>query len=209
MEIQDINAVVNSFKKAAERALEAGYKFLEIHGAHGYLISEFLSPLTNKRSDDYGGSSRNRAKFLRLVIKAVRSVWTEEKPLMLRVSAIDWAEDGNTAEDIAAAINLVKDDGLDMINVSTGWVVPNVKIPAAPGFQIPAAKTIRNLTGLPVIGGGLITSAEQAEEIISNKDTDLVFMGRELLRNPYFPLLSSRGTGEALSYWPKQYQRAR
>jgi len=205
----DIETVIESFKRAAERAAEAGYRILELHGAHGYLISEFLSPLTNHRSDAFGGSAKKRAEFLRLIIKAVRSVWSEENALMLRVSAMDWDEGGNQAEDLAEAVKLVKDQGLDIIHVSTGGLVPHVKIPAAPGFQIPAAKIIKDLTGLPVVGGGLITTAPQAEEIIRNGDSDLVFLGRELLRNPNFPLLNSRDTEEDLAYWPKQYERAK
>ncbi|MBI9108170.1 MAG: NADH:flavin oxidoreductase/NADH oxidase [Spirochaetales bacterium] len=205
----DIEIVIESFKRGAERAAEAGYKILEIHGAHGYLLSSFLSPLTNTRSDEFGGSPRKRAEFLRLLIKAIRTVWKEENPLMLRVSAADWAEGGNKPEDLAEIIKLVKNEGLDIINVSSGGVVHKAKIPAAPGFQVPAAKIIKNLTGLPVIGGGLITNAGQAEEFVRNGDTDLVFLGRELLRNPFFPLLSSKEAGEEIDYWPKQYARAR
>ena len=209
MDSNDIDIVINSFKTAAERAMDAGYKIIELHGAHGYLISEFLSPLTNTRSDEYGGSTKKRAEFLRLVIKAVRSVWKEENPLILRISAKDWAEGGNEPEDLAEIINNVKGEGLDLINVSSGGVVHDAKIKAAPGFQIFAAKIIKDLTGLPVIGGGLITNAGQAEDIITNNDADLVFMGRELLRNPYFPLLSARDSGEDVHYWPKQYERAK
>ena len=207
MNRNDIDEVVESFKKAAERAVIAGYQILEIHGAHGYLINEFLSPLTNHRKDEFGGSVSNRAEFLRLIIRAVRSVWKEENPLMLRISAIDYREGGNNPEDLAQLINLVKSEGIDIINVSTGGVVSNVHIPAAPSFQIPAAKIIKDLTGLPVIGGGLITEAEQAEDIIKNNNTDLVFLGRELLRNPYFALLNAREAGINLEYWPNQYKR--
>lgn len=208
MSLADIESVIESFKNAAVRVRDAGYKVLELHGAHGYLISEFLSPLTNQRTDAYGGSPEKRAEFLRQVIRAVRSVWKEDNPLILRVSAVDYMEGGNQPEDLARMINLVKSEGVDLIHVSSGGVVPNVKIPAAPGFQIPPAKIIKAQTGLPVVGGGLITEAEHAEKIITYGDSDLVFMGRELLRNPYFPLLSAKAAGVELSYWPRQYDRA-
>ncbi len=205
----DISTVVDSFRAAAARAAEAGYKVLEIHGAHGYLINEFLSPLTNKRGDEFGGSAENRGRLLKLVIQAVRSVWKEEYPLMLRVSAEDYMDNGNHPEDLAAMINLVKHEGLDIIHVSSGGVVADARVPAAPGYQIPAARLIRELTGIPVIGGGLITSLEHADGIVNNEDADLVFMGRELLRNPYFPLHAARDAGADAEYWPKQYLRAR
>jgi NADPH2 dehydrogenase len=209
MSRQDMDVVAESFKNAALRAAEAGYEILEIHGAHGYLISEFLSPLTNTRTDDFGGDIARRAEFLRMIVRAVRSVWKEENPLILRISALDYAEGGNKSEDLAQIINLVKDEGIDIVHVSTGGVVPNVKIPAGPAFQIPAARIIKNLTGLPVVGGGLITSSSQAEEVVSSGDADLVFLGRELLRNPYFPLLSAQEAGVDLSYWPAQYERSK
>jgi NADPH2 dehydrogenase len=209
MDLDDINRVIESFKKAAERAIEAGYQILEIHGAHGYLINEYLSPLTNTRTDDFGGSAGKRAEFLRLIIKAVRSVWKEDHPLMLRISANDYLEGGNFPEDLAEIINLVKDEGLDLIHVSTGGVVPNVKIPVAPAFQIPAAKIVRDLTGLPVIGGGMITESDQIENILRNNDSDLVFLGRELLRNPYFPIISAENARVPIDYWPTQYERAK
>jgi len=209
MNRNDIDLVIESFKKAAERADAAGYQILEIHGAHGYLINEFLSPLTNHRTDDFGGSARHRAEFLRLIVIAIRSVWKEENPLMLRISAIDYKAGGNNPEDLAELINLVKNEGIDMIHVSSGGVVPDVHIPAAPSFQIPAAKIIKKMTGLPVVGGGLVTELEQADNIIKNNDSDLVFLGRELLRNPYFALLSAREMGLNPEYWPKQYERSK
>jgi len=209
MTAADISNVAESFRLAAERALEAGYEILEIHGAHGYLISEFLSPLTNKRKDGFGGDMVHRAEFLKMIVKSVRSVWSEERPLILRVSAMDFADGGNTAEDLAQAVNAVKDEGIDMVHVSTGGVVPYAKIPVGPGYQIPSAKTIRELTGLPVVGGGLITKASHADEILTSGDTDFIFFGRELLRNPYFPLLSAQAAGVDPGYWPRQYVRAK
>lgn len=208
MSAGDINNVIDAFRAAAERTLEAGYEVIEIHGAHGYLISEFLSPLTNRRSDEFGGTIEKRAEFLRRIIRAVRSVWDNEKLLILRVSALDYADKGNKPEDIAQVINLVKEEGVDIIHVSSGGVIPHVKIPAAPGFQIPPAKIIKSLTDLPVIGGGLITDPHHAGRIIKDEDSDLVFFGRELLRNPYFPYLSAKRAGIKLPYWPEQYERS-
>ncbi|MBB6479393.1 NADH:flavin oxidoreductase/NADH oxidase [Spirochaeta isovalerica] len=208
MNRNDIDEVVDSFRDAARRAGDAGYQVLEIHGAHGYLISEFLSPLTNRRTDDFGGSPEKRAELLRRVIRAVRTVWNKEKLLMVRVSGEDWKEGGNKAADIAAILNLVKEEGVDIIHVSTGGVDPDAVIPVGPAFQIPAAGTIREQTGLPVIGGGLVTDYERGEKILTDGDADLVFFGRELLRNPYFPLLSAKAKGIKTAYTPVQYERA-
>jgi NADPH2 dehydrogenase len=209
MNREDIAQVVSAFKNAAERAQKAGYEVLEIHGAHGYLINEFLSPLTNTRSDEYGGSVQNRARFLKEVLSAVRSVWSDEKVIILRISAIDYGDGGNEPEDLAELINAVKDEGVDIVHVSTGGVISHAKIPLSPGYQIPAAKKVKELTGLPVVGGGLITDPQHVDDIISNEDAELVYLGRELLRNPYFPLLSAARGGIDLDYWPKQYARAK
>jgi NADPH2 dehydrogenase len=207
MSKEDINEVVNSFKEGARRAKEAGFDVIEIHGAHGYLINEFMSPLANKRTDEYGGSAENRGRILREVIKAVREVWTEELPLILRVSAEEYAEGGNKSEDTAEIINLVKDAGIDMINVSSGGIV-GVHINTYPGYQISFAETIKANTNLPVIGGGLVTSALMAEEILQNNRADLVFLGRELLRNPYWPLQAAKVLQDDIE-WPIQYFRSK
>ncbi|ADL07043.1 NADPH dehydrogenase NamA [Thermosediminibacter oceani] len=204
---EDIKEVVSAFKAAAYRAYRAGFDIIEIHGAHGYLISEFLSPLTNKRTDEYGGNLQNRARFLREVIRAVREVWPEEKPLMVRVSAEDYAEGGNHDIDLANIINLVKGEGVDIIDVSSGAVVP-ATIKAYPGYQVRFAETIRKMTGLPVIAGGLITVPEMAEEILQNERADMVYLGRELLRNPYWPLSAAKELGDDIK-WPEQYERSR
>ncbi|TYP52463.1 NADPH dehydrogenase NamA [Thermosediminibacter litoriperuensis] len=204
---EDIKEVVSAFKAAALRAYRAGFDLIEIHGAHGYLISEYLSPLTNRRTDEYGGSIENRARFLKEVIKAVREVWPEEKPLMVRVSAEDYAEGGNHDIDLADIINLVKGEGVDIIDVSSGAVVP-AKINAYPGYQVRFAETIRKVTGLPVIAGGLITVAEMAEEILQNERADMVYLGRELLRNPYWPLNAAKQLGDDIE-WPEQYERSK
>jgi len=203
----DIKNTVNLFRNAALRAYKAGFDMIEIHGAHGYLINQFLSPLSNKRTDEYGGSLKNRARFLKEVIHAVREVWPAEKPLGVRVSAEDYAEGGNHDTDLAEIINMVKSEGVDMVNVSSGAVVP-VKMKVYPGYQIKFAETVKKITGLPVIAGGLITEAVMAEEILQNERADMVYMGRELLRNPYFPLNAAKEVRDEI-IWPKQYERAK
>ncbi|HHY78667.1 MAG TPA: NADPH dehydrogenase NamA [Clostridiales bacterium] len=203
----DIKNTVNLFRNAALRAYKAGFDMIEIHGAHGYLINQFLSPLTNRRTDEYGGSIENRARFLKEVIHAVREVWPAEKPLGVRVSAEDYVEEGNHDTDLAEIINMVKSEGIDLVNVSSGAVVP-VNMKVYPGYQIKFAETIKKMTGLPVIAGGLITEAVMAEEILQNERADMVYMGRELLRNPYFPLHAAKEVRDDVA-WPKQYERAK
>jgi NADPH2 dehydrogenase len=204
---QEIQDVIQSFKNAAKRCIEIGYDIVEVHGAHGYLINEFMSPLTNKRTDEYGGSKENRARFLKEVVHAVREVWPNDKPLLLRVSAEDYHEEGNHPEDVADIINLAKDEGIDMVDVSSGGVI-NVAPSAFQGYQIKFAEIIKEKTGLPVIAGGLIIEPHMAEEILQNKRADLVFLGRELLRNPYWPLHADYELSN-VAVWPKQYERAR
>lgn len=208
MDHKDMDIIVEAFRKGAERAAEAGYEVLEIHGAHGYLLSEFLSPLTNRREDDFGGSPEKQAELLKKVVKAVRAVWSKDKVLMIRLSGEDWADGGNHAENLAYIINYLKSEGVDIIHVSTGGVVPHARIPVAPLFQIPAAAAIRKLTGLPVIAGGLVTTGDMAEEILEKDEADLIFLGRELLRNPYFPLLYAKNKKINLNYVPESYKRA-
>lgn len=203
----DIEQTVQEFKAAAARAEEAGFDLIEIHGAHGYLLSEFLSPLTNKRTDHYGGSCENRVRMLGEVIDAVKEVWTKEKPLAVRVSAEDYQENGNKAQDLADMLKIVKEKGIDLINVSTGGVV-SVAPKAFPGYQVPHARLIKEETGLPVIAGGLITKPQEAEEILERGDADFIYLGRELLRNPYWPLHASEEL-HAQMPWPKQYERAK
>jgi len=207
MTISDIDVVIEAFAKAAERAEKAGFDVVEIHAAHGYLINEFLSPLTNKRTDEYGGSKENRARFLKEIITAVRKVWPAEKPLIVRVSAEEYSENGNHDIDIADIIDIVKDEGVDVVNVSSGGVIP-AKINVYEGYQIKLAETIRSKTGLSVIAGGLITSPAMAEEIIRNNRADMVYLGRELLRNPYWAL-SAASTLRDDFKWPEQYERSK
>ncbi|SCZ02129.1 NADPH dehydrogenase NamA [Alkaliphilus peptidifermentans] len=207
MNVNDIESVKNAFKSGAIRAREVGYDIIEIHAAHGYLINEFLSPLTNKRSDKYGGSLVNRTRFLKEIVHEVRSVWPIEKPLIIRVSAEDYHPEGNHPKDIAKILNMVKDLGVDLINVSSGAVVP-AKIKVYPGYQIKHAEIIKTETSLPVIGGGLITSSEMAEELVQNKRVDLLYLGRELLRNPYWPLQAAGELKHEVE-WPVQYERSK
>ena len=198
---------IEEFRLAAARAEKAGFDMVEIHAAHGYLLSEFLSPLTNTRNDQYGGSAENRVKVLGKAIDAVKSVWPQEKPVCVRVSAEDYQEGGNKAEDLAEMLCMVKDKGIDIIDVSTGGVVPAVPN-AVKGYQIPHAEIIKKATGLPVIGGGLVTEAREADDIISAERSDMVYVGRELLRNPYWPLQASVEL-DAEVKWPPQYERAK
>ena len=204
---QEINNISNAFAVAAKRALVAGFDIIEIHGAHGYLINEFLSPLTNHRNDAYGGSKENRVRFLREIIQKVRKIWTMEKPLMLRVSAEDYDALGNHPEDIGDYINLIKEEGIDLVNVSSGAVIPN-RIHTYPGYQITFSEIIRKGTNLPTIAGGLITSPFMAEEILENQRADMVFLGRELLRNPYWSLEAAKALKHDYT-WPIQYERAK
>ncbi len=207
MEEKDIEAVIKAFAEGARRAHEAGFDVIELHGAHGYLLNEFLSPLTNKRADQYGGTLENRARFLKDVLGAVRREWPLEKPIILRVSAEDYVEEGNHPEDLAQIINMVKDLGIEAINVSSGAVVDAVPT-VYPGYQLAMATHIKEQTQLPVIGGGLITTPELGEEAIRNGKLDMIFLGRELLRNPYWPMEAAHKLKEE-HQWPVQYERGK
>lgn len=204
---EDIKTVVTAFREAARKADQAGFDTIEIHGAHGYLISEFLSPLTNTRTDEYGGSEENRCRFLKEILQEVTTVWPKEKPLIVRVSAEDYKEGGNHDTDLARMIQNLKNQGIDLVNVSSGGVV-DVPVKAYPGYQTPFAETIRREAKIPVITGGLITSPVMAEEILQNERADLVFVGRELLRNPYWPLQSAREVRDEVE-WPEAYERGK
>jgi len=205
---EEINAIVADFKAAAGRALKAGFKVLEIHGAHGYLINEFLSPLSNKRKDEYGGGLENRMKFLLDVTAAIRSVWLAKYPLFLRISASDWTPEGWTIEDSVRLAKIVKEKGIDLIDCSSGGVIPNVKIPAAPGYQVPFSEAVRKGAGIPTGAVGIIVNAQQAEAILTEGKADLIFMAREMLRDPYFPLRAARELDYDIK-WPVQYERAK
>jgi NADPH2 dehydrogenase len=207
MSADDIAETVEEFRNAAIRALKAGFDLIQIHAAHGYLLNEFLSPLTNHRTDGYGGSPENRVRIVGEVIDAVREVWPAEKPLEIRVTAEDYMEGGNHAEDLGNMINLIKNKGIDSVNVSTGDLVPVVP-QTYPGYQIPQAEIIRKMTGLPVTAGGLLTDAKEVDSILADNKADLVYLGRELLRNPYWVLQAAKKLDFDLE-WPKQYERAK
>lgn len=204
---EEIRKVELAFKESARRADQAGFDTIEIHAAHGYLINEFLSPLTNTRVDDYGGSVENRSRFLKEILQEVKTVWPKEKPIIVRVSAEEYVEEGNHDSVVASILNSLKQEGVDLVNVSSGGVV-SAALKAYPGYQVKFAETIRKETALPVIAGGFITSPSMAEEIVQNDRADLVFLGRELLKNPYWSLQAAKELREEIE-WPYQYERAR
>ncbi len=204
----EIAEIVLAFKGATKRALQAGFKIIEIHGAHGYLINEFTSPLSNKRTDKYGGTFDNRIRFLLEVIDAIRSEWPQEYPLFLRISSTDWVDDGWLIDDSVRLAEIVKEKGVDLIDCSSGGVMPHVKIPAKPNYQVPFAEAVRK-TGILTGAVGIIVTAEQAEAILTSGQADLIFMARELLRDPYFPLRAAKELGYDEMVWPVQYERAK
>lgn len=203
----EINNTVKAFGAGTKRALEAGFDIVEIHGAHGYLINQFISPLTNHRQDAYGGNLAARSRFLKEVVAAVRQEWPESKPLMLRVSGAEYDPAGNTTEEIAQIINHVKEAGVDIIHVSSGGIT-SLPVSAYPGYQLEIGRQIKDLCHLPAVVGGLVTETQLAEEILGNKRGDLVFLGRELLRNPYWVLQASKQLEEDIQ-WPKPYERSK
>ncbi len=203
----DLEKVANDFVASAKRALVAGFEVIEIHAAHGYLLQEFLSPLSNQRTDEYGGSLENRMRFPLEVAAAVRAEVPENLPVFVRISATDWTDGG---WDLAQSIEFcrqLKTLGIDLIDVSTGGNVPHAKIPVAPGFQVPFAKEIRAQVGLPTGAVGLITEPKQAEEILQQGEADAVLIAREFLRDPYFPFRAAHEL-DAKADIPKQYGRA-
>ncbi|OPF83106.1 oxidoreductase [Streptomyces antioxidans] len=203
-----IGEVTRQFVDAARRALAAGFEVAEIHGAHGYLIGEFLSPHSNHRTDGYGGSFENRVRFALEVVDAVRTVWPEELPLFFRISATDWLEEnGWTPDDTVRLAALLKDHGVDLLDVSSGGNAAGVSVPVGPGYQVPFAARVRREAGLPVVAVGLITEAEQAEKIVTNGEADAVLLGRELLRDPYFARRAAAELGGQV-HSPDQYHRA-
>lgn len=204
-----IDEVVDAFETAARRALTAGFRVIEIHAAHGYLLHQFLSPLSNHRDDRYGGSLENRMRLTLRVVERVRGAMPEELPLFVRISATDWAEEGGW--DVEQSVELAKrlrEAGVDLIDVSSGGTLPKVSIPAGPGYQVPFARRIRHEAGILTGAVGMITKPEQADEIISNGDADVVLLARELLRNPYWVFRAQRELGEPAAL-PVQYERAR
>ncbi|MEK7859093.1 MAG: NADH:flavin oxidoreductase/NADH oxidase [Elusimicrobiota bacterium] len=208
MTLEDINQAVAQFAGAASLAHQAGFEVIELHFAHGYLASSFLSPLTNQRGDAYGGSRENRMRFPLEAAAAARKAWPQELPLFVRISATDWAEGGWSLDDSIALCRRLKDLGVDLIDCSSGGVIHGVKVPAAPDFQVPFAAAIRKEAGLATGAVGLITQAEQAEKIVAEGRADAVFLARELLRDPYWPLHAAKKLGVDVP-WPKQYLRAK
>jgi 2,4-dienoyl-CoA reductase-like NADH-dependent reductase (Old Yellow Enzyme family) len=203
-----IARIVEAFGDAAKRAREAGAKIVEIHSAHGYLLHEFLSPLSNTRNDCYGGSFENRTRILREVVQAIRQTWPANLPLFLRISATDWVDGGWTIDDSVGLAKQLKPLGVDLIDCSSGGAVPNAPIPAGPGYQVPFAEKIRNDAGIATAAVGMITTPEQADRVVRSGQADMVFLARELLRDPYWPLRAAdelRQNGP----WPKQYLRAK
>ena len=204
---EGIQKVISGFASAAGRALAAGFRAIEIHSAHGYLLHEFLSPLSNNRTDDYGGSFENRIRLLTQVTGAVRKEWPAGNPLFVRISATDWTEGGWTLEESVKLARILKNMGVDLIDCSSGGNVHNAKIPVAPGYQVPFSEAIRK-TGILTGAVGFITTAAQAESILQEEKADLVLLAKELLRNPYFALNAARELGEDVA-WPVQYLRAK
>ncbi|KAJ2486488.1 hypothetical protein IWW37_005598 [Coemansia sp. RSA 2050] len=207
MTIADINAAQQAFADAAVRADQAGFDVIELHGAHGYLIFEFLSPLSNQRTDKYGGSFDNRVRFLVETIRKVRQVWPQEKPLFVRVSATDWVEGGWTEDDTVALAKVMSVEGVDLIDCSTAGNDPRQNIPVAPGFQVPFATVVKKQVPTILTGTvGIITKPGQVNEITEEGKADVVFLGREFLRNPSFVLSAAHELG-AYVKWANQYER--
>lgn len=204
-----LRKVVDDFKAAARRAMLAGFKVLEIHAAHGYLIHQFLSPLSNHRRDEYGGSLENRMRLLTEIVDAVRTAWPPVYPVFVRISATDWAGGGWDIDEAVQLASVLKERGVDLIDCSSGGLVPHQKIAVGPGYQVAFAERIRKATGILTGAVGLITDAIQAETIIKTGQADLVFLAREMLRNPYFALRAADELKFSEIYWPLQYQRAK
>jgi 2,4-dienoyl-CoA reductase-like NADH-dependent reductase (Old Yellow Enzyme family) len=203
-----IEEIVGRFASAARRALDAGFEIAEIHGAHGYLINEFLSPHSNHRTDAYGGSYENRTRFALEVVDAVRQVWPKDKPLFFRISATEWlTETGWTPEDTVRFAGELHAHGVDLLDVSTGGNASGVRIPTGPGYQVPFATRVKNETPMPVAAVGLITDPEQAAKIVANGEADAVLLGRELLRDPSWARRAARELGAAVRI-PEQYHRS-
>lgn len=209
---EEIQEIQKRFAEAARRALQAGFDVIEVHAAHGYLISEFLSPASNKRTDRYGGTTENRARFLKETLYSIRNVWPEGRPLFVRISASDYTLDCMTIEETVRLLGYLKGEAVDIWDISSGGIVPTGLHPVAigtfPGYQIPYSSRIKQELGLKTMAVGLITSPELAEHTLQAGHADLIALGRELLRNPYWPLTAARALGEEAA-WPKPYERAK
>jgi 2,4-dienoyl-CoA reductase-like NADH-dependent reductase (Old Yellow Enzyme family) len=204
----DIEAVIRQFEVSTRLALDAGFDVVELHMAHGYLMHEFLSPLSNRREDDYGGSLENRARFPLRVAEAVRAAWPEELPLFARISATDWVEGGWDLHQSVQFSRWLKEKGVDLVDCSSGGLVPGARIPVEPGYQVPFAAAIRKEAGVATGAVGLITEPEQAEEMVATAQADAVFLARAMLRDPYWTLHAARRLSVDVP-WPVQYGRAK
>lgn len=203
-----IQRVIDAFGAAAGRALQAGFRVVEIHAAHGYLLHQFLSPLSNTRQDRWGGTFENRTRLIREVVGAVRARWPERNVVMVRLSATDWVPGGWDVDQSVELARQLKELGVDLVDCSSGGLVPGAVIPAGPGYQTPFAERIRRDAGVPSASVGLITSPQQADHIVRTGQADVVLLARELLRDPHWPLHAARALGQEMA-WPVQYQRAR
>jgi 2,4-dienoyl-CoA reductase-like NADH-dependent reductase (Old Yellow Enzyme family) len=209
MSAADIARLISAFGQAARRAHRIGMDVIELHAAHGYLLNSFLSPLANRRADDYGGPFENRTRLLLEVVDAVRGEWPAGKPLFVRISAVDWIEGGWEIADSVRLARLLKVRGVDVIDCSSGGVAAGASIPVRPGYQVPFAEQVRREAGVATAAVGLITEAAQAEEILERRQADLICMARELLRDPYFPMHAAAELDAAQAVpWPKPYWRA-
>ena len=205
---EGIKKVIADFKTGAQRAIKAGYKLIEIHAAHGYLIHQFLSPLSNHRTDNYGGSFENRMRLLLEIVKEVQSIWPQNLPLFVRISATDWAEGGWNIDEAVQLSSILKSNGVDLIDCSSGGLVPHQKIPLGPGYQVPFAGRIKKETGILTGAVGLITDAHQAEDILEKEQADFIIIARASLRDPYFALNAAKILNDDIE-WPLQYLRAK
>jgi 2,4-dienoyl-CoA reductase-like NADH-dependent reductase (Old Yellow Enzyme family) len=208
LDTDGINKVITDFKIAAQRSLLAGYKLIEIHAAHGYLLHQFLSPLSNHRTDNYGGSFENRIRLLLEIVKAVQTEWPENLPLFVRISATDWAEGGWNVDEAVQLSSILKQNGADLIDCSSGGLVPYQKITLGPGYQVSFAEKIKKETGILTGAVGLITETQQAEEILEKEQADLIIIARASLRDPYFAFNAAKILGDDIE-WPVQYKRAK
>lgn len=206
---EGIQQVLNDFKAAAARALKAGFKVVELHAAHGYLLHTFLSPISNHRTDEYGGTFENRIRMVIQTVEAIRSVWPEDLPLLVRISATDWVENGWNPDESVKLAAILKDKGVDLVDCSSGGLAAHQHITVGPLYQTPFAEKIRAEAGIATGAVGMITTAAEAESIIAGGRADLVLMARELLRDPYFPLHAAHELNDSTVKWPIQYERAK
>ena len=205
---EGIKKVVSDFRVAAQRALKAGYRLIDIHAAHGYLIHQFLSPISNHRNDSYGGSFENRIRLLLEIVEEIRKVWPSNLPLFVRLSATDWADGGWNIEESVKLASILKARGVDLIDTSAGGMVHNVKVSIGPGYMVPYAEQIKKEAGILTSAVGLITQPQQAEDILQKDQADMILFARESLRNPYFALTAAKILGDEID-WPRQYLRAK